>query len=268
LKSLKTKQTELFRFEIFEDYHEVKHFISGRHGGCSQPPFNGLNLGFGTDDTPENVLENRYILAESIGTPLDWFVFPRQTHTANIAVVDIKNRGIGSKTRESAINNTDALITNQKNILITVQVADCVPVLLLDTENGVIAAIHAGWRGTVQEITKKTVLKMADHFRSKPENIIAGIGPSIGSCCYEIGQEVYDSFLAIDSTNSDLFTTKGSSKHLNLWEANKKQLMQLGVTDKNVEIAGLCTQCNHEHFFSSRHGNGNTGRFAAGIMLQ
>ena len=268
MKEYITEQTHLFKFDIFEQFHEVKHFITGREGGCSPAPYHGLNLGFGTNDNPENVLENRYMLAESIGTPLDWFVFPRQTHSDNIEIVTNRYRGLGTITRDNALDNTDALITAEKNVLITIQVADCVPVLLLDTENSVIAAIHAGWRGTVQEITSKTVQKMQSYFGSKPENIIAGIGPSIGSCCYEVGTEVQSAFLADNPQNAVLFKQKNGGLYLDLWLANKNQLLKLGVLEENIEIAQLCTLCNHTKFFSSRHGQGDTGRFAAGIMLQ
>jgi YfiH family protein len=268
LKSFNTHHTELFRFNIFEEYHEVKHFVSGRNGGCSPAPFNGLNLGFGTDDAHANVLENRYMLAESLGTPLDWFVFPRQTHSATIAVVNKSHKGIGTTTRESLLYATDALITADKNVFIVVQVADCVPVLLLDTENEVVAAIHAGWRGTVQEITRKTIEAMMQQFNTKPEDIVAGIGPSIGACCYEVGKEVFDAFINLNSNNTDLFKTNANSWQLDLWKANQKQLIGMGVKTENIEIAGICSRCNHEKFFSSRHDNGNTGRFTAGIMLQ
>ena len=268
MKEFKTENTSLFRFSIFEQFHEVKHFITGREGGCSHAPYNGLNLGFGTDDKPENVLENRYMLAESIGTPLDWFVFPRQTHSDNIEIVSSQHRGLGTITRDNALDNTDALITAEKNVLITIQVADCVPVLLLDTENSIVAAIHAGWRGTVQEITAKTVQIMQSHFGSKPENIFAGIGPSIGSCCYEVGKEVQSAFLKVNPQNANLFSQKKGGIYLDLWLANKNQLIKLGVLEENIEIAQLCTLCNHEKFFSSRQGKGDTGRFAAGIMLQ
>ena len=268
MKEYSTQHTHLFKFNIFEPFHEVKHFITSREGGCSHAPYNGLNLGFGTNDKPENVLENRYMLAESIGTPLDWFVFPRQTHSENIEIVSAQHRGLGTITRDDALDNTDALITAEKNVLITIQVADCVPILLLDTENSTIAAIHAGWRGTVQEITAKTVAKMQLEFGSKPENIIAGIGPSIGSCCYEVGIEVQRAFLKANPENTSVFKTKEERLYLDLWQANKNQLIKLGVPEQNIEISQLCTLCNHEKFFSSRHGKGDTGRFVAGIMLQ
>lgn len=266
MKELVSKHTTLYQFESFGAYHETRHFISTRVGGKSQGPFAGFNLGFGTDDHAENVLQNRHLLSETLGIPLDWFVFPRQTHSANIAVIDHTHRGKGAFTRDDAIPDTDALICNIPHIFIVIQVADCVPVLLLDTENKAVAAIHAGWRGTVQEIVPRTIEAMTKQYGTKAQKIVAGIGPSIGKCCYNVGNEVKEKFSILSSSFS-IFETKNNKLHLDLWEANKNQLIQAGVEEQNIEIAETCTKCNQHTFFSSRHGNGNTGRFTAGIML-
>lgn len=265
---MKLGQTPLYKFEIFENFHEVKHFVSGRKGGLSLGAYESLNLGFGDNDNENIVLKNRYMLSEATGIPLDWCVFPQQTHSANIEIIDKSHMGLGVFSRNNAIENTDALITKTKNVCIVVQVADCVPLLLFDNENLVIAAIHAGWRGTLKEITKLTIEKMQSVFGTKPENIIAGIGPSIGKCCYEVGSEVVNSF-KIKSTIYEQAISKVNNKpHLDLWKANELQLTSSGIKKENIEIAGICTKCNFQLFFSSRQGNGNTGRFVAGIMLQ
>lgn len=268
MKPYKNKHTTLYKFDLLEHYHEVRHFVTTRDGGFSPEPFNGFNLGFGTDDNPEFVGKNRQALAEATGIPLDWFVFPRQTHSCNIVNIEEAHKGKGVFTRDDAISDTDALITNKKNICLMIQVADCVPVLLLDSANSVIAAIHAGWRGTVKEIVSKTIGKMNSLYSTNPEDIIACIGPSIGQCCYEVGDEVKNSFLNISDAYAEAFIENGKKPYLDLWKANKLQLLKAGVSENNIEVAGLCTKCNHEKFFSSRHGKGNTGRFAAGIMLQ
>ncbi len=260
--------TTLYKFEIFEPFHEVKHFVAGKNGGFSTGDFKGLNLGFGTDDKPENVLKNRQALSESLGIPLDWFVFPQQTHSANVAIVDNSNLGQGVFNRDNAIRNTDALITNLKNIFIVIQVADCVPILLFDKENRVIAAIHAGWKGTLQEIVKITIAKMKETFGSKPQDIIAAIGPSIGSCCYEVGGEVREQFIAKSDQYKKCFSERNGKLYFDLWKANHLQLTNIGIEPQNIEIAEICTYCNHDEFYSSRFGKGITGRFAAGIMLQ
>jgi polyphenol oxidase len=257
-----------YKFSILEPFHEIRHFVTGRLGGFSSDPYNTLNLGFGTDDELESVLKNRKTLCESLGIPLDWFVFPHQTHSANIKVVDYIDRGTGSIKRDNAISNTDALITNCKNICIVVQVADCVPILLIDSENSVIAAVHAGWKGTLQEILRLTIEKMVLNFNSKPQNIIASIGPSIGTCCYEVGEELRNKFIESTSQNSKFFINNSNHTHLDLWAANKDQLLQSGVSENNIEVSEICTKCQQDKFFSSRAGKGITGRFVAGIMLQ
>jgi hypothetical protein len=257
-----------YKFNILEPFHETRHFVTGRAGGFSNNHYSSLNIGFGTDDEPETVLKNRNALCGSLGIPLDWFIFPHQTHSANISIVDHTHIGKGAFSRVGAIADTDALITNCKNICIVVQVADCVPILLIDPENGVIASVHAGWRGTLQEILCLTIKKMVETFKTNPENIVAAIGPSIGQCCYEVGEELKQNFIENNSKNSEFFINKENHLHLDLWAANKTQLLQSGVKERNIEIAEICTKCNNDKFFSSRANNGITGRFISGIMLQ
>ncbi len=268
MNSNQSKNITHFKFEILEHYHEVRQFITGRQGGFSPEPFKGLNLGFGTNDDLDIVMKNRYALSESLGIPLDWFVFMHQTHSANVAVVNTSAKGSGAYSRNNAIENTDAIITSNKNICLVVQVADCVPILLLDSVNTVVAAIHAGWRGILQEITFLTVEKMIREFNSNSEDIIACIGPSIGPCCYEVGGEIKQQFLSLSPEYTNVFTHKDNRLILDLWKANKMQLLKIGVKEQNIEIADLCTSCNHDTFYSSRFDKGNTGRFLAGIMLQ
>ncbi len=268
MNEYKIKDTSIFKFKILEPFHEIRQFVTSRTGGFSIGTFESLNLGFGTDDNPETVLKNRYKLSELSGIPLDWFVFANQTHSFNIAVVNHSQRGSGAFARDNAILNTDALITSGKNICIVVQVADCVPLLFFDSSNIVIAAVHAGWRGTLQEIALHTIEKMKREFNTNAGDIIACIGPSIGPCCYETGTEVMQKFVEKDKSSSELFNHANNKIYFDLRQANKIQLLQAGIKENNIEDAGICTKCNNEMFFSSRAGKGNTGRFLAGIMLQ
>lgn len=268
MKTIKDKYTTLYKFNIFEQFHQIRHFITSRQGGVSKNQYKGLNIGFGTNDNPENVSKNREILSESLGIPLDWFVFPRQTHSANIEVINTNHKGKGALTKDNAISDTDALITSFTNVCIIVQVADCVPILLLDPVKNIVATIHAGWRGTAKDITLQTVLKMIEIYGSNPPDIIAGIGPSIGCCCYEVGSEVIQSFNGRKIKYSNCFMQNGTKQHFDLWQANKNQLLNAGLKEQNIEISEICTHCNNEYFFSSRHEKGDTGRFLAGIMLQ
>jgi polyphenol oxidase len=267
MESIQIKDITLYKFKIFEQYHEIRHFVTGRNGGFSKGTTKGLNLGFGTDDNADTVTKNRYALSESLGIPLDWFVFMQQTHSANIASINSGAMSHGAYSRDNAVADTDALITSTKNICIVVQVADCVPLLILDPISGVIAAIHAGWRGTFLEITRQTIEKMILEYETNPAEIIACIGPSIGPCCYEVGDEIKQKFIAKDSSYSKTFHQKDGKIKLDLWQANKLQLIKSGLKQENIEISELCTRCNHDIFYSSRDDNGKTGRFVAGIML-
>ena len=147
--------------------------------------------------------------------------------------------------------------------------AACVPVLMYDSRMRVIAAVHAGWRGTVGRIAAQTVERMQDEFGCDPRDVIVGIGPSIGPCCFEVGEEVVEAAReGLGNLEGLVKTGKQPGKYqLNLWEANRRQLRQVGVEDARIEVAGICTVCHHDQFFSYRGDRGNTGRFGAGIML-
>jgi hypothetical protein len=257
----------VFKFKNLSGQSNVLHFISTRHGGISAGNCKGLNIGFGTNDSAENVLQNRKILATNVGVPLNHFVFPRQTHSANIALIHRSQRGLGVFERETALPETDALITNEPETCIAVQVADCVPLLLFDPENRAVGAIHAGWRGTASQICMHTIRAMQWHFGTRPENLLAGIGPSIGACCYNTGYDVKEAFDYVKPALNTIFEERNSKLYLNLWAANREQLVFAGVKPENIEVAGVCSHCNAAEYFSHRHSNGDTGRFAAAIML-
>ena len=172
--------------------------------------------------------------------------------------------------RSILLNETDALITDIRGICICVQTADCVPVFLFDKTKNAVGIIHAGWRGTAQLIVKKTIEAMQKYYHCDPADLIAGIGPSIGPEVYEVSAEVADVFLNVYPTAADAILKPSRHGHamLNLWEANRLQLIGSGVPAASVEVSGICTFQNHEEFYSSRKNNGHTGRFANGIMLK
>jgi len=267
MKFVQLKNTLIGRFSIFEPYHEMTHFISTRIGGYSRGPYESLNLGYGTDDDADTVTRNRLLLAEDLGIPLDWFVFPRQTHSNHVYRVVEGDRGLGSMDRQTAIPDTDALVTHVRHTCIVVQVADCVPVLLFDPVQRVIAVVHAGWRGTASAIVAETVRAMQHHYGSRPADILAAIGPSIQGCCYQVGEDVYQAFVSWDNTREKIFQYRNHQLLLDLVAANQLLLLNLGVDARNIATTDYCTRCNPGYFFSSRYGKGNTGRFIAGMML-
>jgi len=251
----------LWQFELFTKQATIQHFISGREGGFSNGEFGSLNLSYMVGDDTSLVLKNRSAIANAFGIEVSKFIIPTQTHTNTCKIIT-------SATKQEELENVDAVITNEKGILIAVMSADCVPILLYDQEKQVVAAVHAGWRGTVAEILKKTVETMQHSFGSNTTSIIAGIGPSISDEVYEVGEEVMKGVDKVYGTMEGIISNEKNGKGFcNLWEANRIQLLKLGVKEENIEVAGICTYSNSSDFFSYRKFGTKAGRFAAGIML-
>jgi len=256
----------LFEFEILSRIPGLKHFVTSRKGGVSSPPYNSLNLGLHTADNPAQVLTNRNLLAEGTGITPEKFLYASQVHSGDVKVIDQVAIESGILTHNP---RTDATVTALPGICLMVMVADCVPLVLFDPVKRVSAVIHAGWRGTVQHITSNTVRTMIQYFGCDPLDILAGMGPSIGPCCYEVGEEVRNVVEQSFGTSDGFLVYHNHSKkpHFDLWYANHRQLTDLGVKTENIETAGLCTKCRQDLFFSSRASAGLTGRFAAGIYM-
>lgn len=260
----------LYQFSNLGRYGEISHFITSREGGFSKGPFKSLNTGFHVGDNDWDVLQNRKKLAHMLGCDLGNFTFASQTHSSNLAIIDVCKKGKGSTDFETAIANTDGMITGVPGIYICIQVADCVPILLYDPRQKVVAAVHAGWRGTVRRITEAAVKMMMHTFQSQPSDIIAGIGPSNGPCCYEVGEDVHHEVCKCLDNHKDVIkpADKPGKYYFDQWRANYLQLRNWGIPEENIETAGICSQCHSETFFSARKDEGVTGRTTAGIMLK
>ena len=260
--------TILFFKSLF-NYKEIRHFVSTRSGGTSKAPFDSMNLGLHVGDEQNDVINNRKKLVSSLGIAFKDITIAGQTHSGNVAIISEKDRGKGHACHKNAVSNIDAMVTNQKNICITILVADCVPMLFFDPYRKVIGAAHAGWRGTLKFIAANTVNTMVKKFGSLPEDIIVGIGPSIGPCCYQVGPEVISQVKATFNPAASLIKNefRDGTGYLDLWNLNLRQLLNEGILKKNIEIAGICTAHNQEQFFSYRGEKGETGRFGIGIEL-
>lgn len=269
MESTEKGGVKLYEFSNLRSFGGIKHFITSRPGGFSKGPFAGMNTGFHAGDNDWDVLQNRNKLAASVNINISQFTFANQTHSSNIAIIDTAGKGKGSADCKTAIHNTDALICRTPGICICIQTADCVPLLLFDPVNHVIAAIHAGWRGTLKKITEATVLMMMHAFETHPSDLIGGIGPSNGPCCYEVGEDVVSEVKKSLSNPKDLIKpSHQKGKYIfDQWQANFNQLTGLGVKPENIELSGICSQCQSDIFFSSRKDKGVTGRTASGIML-
>lgn len=264
-----TQGVHLYRFEGLSAFDGLNHFISGRKGGTSRGAFSSLNLGFHTGDNDFDVLQNRRILADAAGTDFFCATLARQCHSGNVAIVDESMKGRGAAELESALPNTDGMITNVPGICLHVLVADCVPIILYDPVKRVVAALHAGWRGGLKKIAAHAVEKMVQHYGCRAADMRAGLGPSNGPCCYEVGEDVRrETLRTLGNTKGIMTESDTAGKYFfDQWTLNKQQLLDYGLKDEHIETADICTQCTSDDFFSSRAGGGVTGRFAAGVAI-
>lgn len=219
-----------------------------------------FSLALHTKEDPNDIIQNRQRFSKKF--PNTKFIVANQSHSANIQIIK-EAKELGWNTLDDAIENCDALITNQKNIMLTILTADCVPILLFDPVLKVVAAVHAGWKGTEQEILFKTVQKMQKVFNSNPKNIMAGIAPSIGKCCYEVDWNVAQHFEKVKNA----YEEKNRKYMLDLPHINKKQLLKAGLKEENIEMSNICTACHVEQYFSYRKEQGCSGRFMSMIGL-
>ena len=250
-----------YKSSLFENTGAVKHGFSTRLGGVSEGCYYSLNLHSYSGDDWNKVLENFKIISGALGMMRDRLVLSQQTHEDKIIDVDETHCGNGIL-YENKFASADALITNKKNVPIAVFSADCVTVLFLDNKNGVIAAAHSGWRGTVMRIAQKTAERMISKYGSKPEDILVAIGPSIQEDCFEVGDDVAEIF--IDEFGDDTAKKYGERYHVNMQTAIINQLAQVGIGRENIDNSGICTACNPDLLYSHRkmgNARGNLGAF-------
>lgn len=258
------------KIPAFEKTKKVNHCFSSRLGGVSEGIYSSLNLGFNRGDSDDKVLKNFEIICDAINVNTENLVFSDQIHEDKIIVVDESNRGQGYKV-PSDIVGVDGLITKSKNVALTTFYADCVPLFFLDPVKEVIALSHAGWRGTVHKIGYKTIIKMKELFNCNSKDILVGIGPSIGSCCYEVGEDVkieFEKILNHDIIEKIIKKRSDNKWHIDLWTCNEEIIMMAGVPKNNITKTDICTMCNNDSLFSHRASNGKRGSLAAIMELR
>jgi polyphenol oxidase len=259
------------QFSKLQQYHSLVHFVSTRKGGVSASPFSEANLSYAVQDSAEAVAQNREAIARQVGFEVKQLCVPQQTHSANIRLIAETDAGQGAYNHHTGLADTDGMVTAESKVCMMVFSADCVLTLLYDHKKQVIGAVHGGWRGTTQQLAAKAALLMQQHFGSKAEDILVGIAPAIGLCCYEVGEEVAATFANsfAQATNYMKKNEQTGKYHLALQTATAGQLRnEGGILPQNIEILPQCTSCQSDLFFSSRKNNGLTGRFGAGIMLK
>ena len=251
---------DFYRFSHFEEYTDIFHLVSTKSDAL---PYS-FSLALHTDENVNSIISNRELLAKELPNKEHlYFIVANQTHSDNIQIIT-ENKTKGWHGLDDAIKACDALITNVPNVVLTILTADCVPILLYDRKNNVIAAIHAGWKGTKAQIVTKTIKKMQEVFSSDVDNIIAGIAPSIGGCCYEVEKDVAQHFFEFPQN----YTQIKNKYMLDLPTINKEQLLKSGIHETHIEMSNICTACEVEHFFSYRKEKGCSGRFMSMIGLK
>ncbi|MDR1533385.1 MAG: peptidoglycan editing factor PgeF [Clostridiales bacterium] len=249
------KEKDGVKFLTFESLEGVGHCFSTRVGGVSEGYFSALNLGFSRGDPPERVLENYVRLGRAAGFNHENMVWARQTHGVNICRVSAKGMDYG---------RADGLLADTGGVVLVTFHADCAPIFFYDPINNAVGLAHAGWRGTLGEIGRKVVEEMARHFGSRAGDILAGIGPAIGPCCFEVDAPVAEAFMRLPFAGGHI-RQRGLKFNIDLWALNRESLLRAGVG--GVEVAGLCTKCQERLFFSHRRSGCRRGSMAAFIWL-
>ncbi|MER2599492.1 MAG: peptidoglycan editing factor PgeF [Caldilineales bacterium] len=239
------------------------HAVTTRHGGISTGPYASLNLSTSTGDDAAHVSANYHRLADALTLPRGSFATTWQVHGTR--VVRATHEHVGR-----IDDQADGMVTDLPGLPLTQRFADCTPLLVYDPQRHVIGMGHAGWRGTADGMAAALVQALHETFGSRPTDLVALVGPAIGPCCYEVGAEVTN---AVRATLPDAATLlhwpedhPAERPHFDLWAANAAQLHRAGVAQ--VEVAGLCTRCHRDTFFSHRGDGPLTGRFGAVMMLK
>lgn len=251
-----------YAFDLF-DGAGVHQATFTRHGGVSPAPWSSLNVGGLNGDPRENVIENRRRMFACFGRPVESLFDVWQVHSAD-AVASDSPRPLHAPHRKA-----DIILTDRPAVTLFMRFGDCVPLLLVDPRRKVICLAHAGWQGTVKKVAAAAVDAMRTRYGSIPQDILAGIGPSVGVHHYQVGENVITA--ANDAFGSDaksLLPEYNGHIHFDLWQANRLTLEQCGVQPANVQVAGVCTVCDVQDWFSHRAEQGCTGRFGALLALE
>jgi len=305
--AIKSLGPDILRVPQWQQHHWLLHGFSTRIGGVSivYRPESGkqkcgeLNLGLTAADSPQNVKQNRELFVQALLTSTDPASNSSQSKTPELRLLRQIHSGLvhrtGTEQRPATATplRGDGWITKEPGTLLGIQTADCIPVLVVDVRQRIIAAFHAGWRGTLARIVERGVGRLRAEFGSQPRDLTAAIGPGIGRCCYSVGEEVRMEFVSQFSYAESLFeevfdldpikekypmlfltarapghSNLGPSLHLDLVEANRRQLIDAGIAPEKIYALNLCTACDTKRFFSHRAEQGFTGRMISAIGIR
>ena len=247
-----------YQSKLLDSLPHILHGFTSRHGGTSAAPFAELNLSTRVGDDLQNVRANRQKVLDTLQRPDATFVCLKQVHEATLLEL----------THTAAKNiEADGLYTRDTKAVLATLVADCVPILMADIKNRVVAAVHAGWRGTQQKIAQKMVSRLED-LKILPSELRIAIGPAIGPCCFGIGDDVYEQLRTGYPEIQQAFSkTDAGQQTADLWLLNQEGLVHAGVAKEHIEVLRYCTSC-HKDFFSHRRDQGTTGRQAGVIAFR
>ena len=277
-----------------KEYHiaeGVTAFSTTRKGGVSQGNYSEFNINDYCGDCAEHVAENRRKLADELGISTDHIILPHQVHGVEVRQVAGDYFSMPENIRKMILEGVDAVMTNEKGVCIGVSTADCIPILLYDEEHHAVAAIHAGWRGTLARIVHKTIQEMAFAYHTEPKKLKAVIGPGISLEHFEVADEVYEAFeqaafpmeeiaeqrpnaaFSVDVAERERLAAEGNivqplKWHINLPLCNKQILLHCGVAEENIQDCGICTFAHSDEFFSARKLGIESGRIYTGILMK
>ena len=288
IELVKQGSIEYFAATPWRAFPFLTHAFCTRRGGVSEGAFASLNMSLKQGDNDENIRKNWDLVAATFGISRENFFQIHQVHGDRILTID----AAASQTFDHQPREYDAIITNRPGLALCVKTADCVPVLMVDTEKRIVAAVHAGWRGTALNISGKVLRSLSEQYGTRPRDVQAAIGPAIGACCYEVDATVYQAMESHPARDKIFAPRSGSGSEsgaglgtktvmktetgtgtgvakwkLNLALANRHQLQELGVPGENIHNADLCTSCAGKWFYSHRKERGITGRMLNFIMI-
>lgn len=269
MKQLLTDK-RMLGYRLMDQYPDICCFSTTRHGGYSTGAYASFNCNHYCGDDLQNVQKNRELLLSLLPERPVMLLVPHQVHGTEILKVGKSFLAQGEDVRTSLLEGVDAMISDVAGVCLCISTADCIPVLLYDPKKKAAAVIHAGWRGTVKRIVRMTVKAMQREFGTESCDLVACIGPGISKQAFEVGPEVYEEFQQADFPMHDIAEMyKSSGKwHIDLWEANRLELIAAGVLPDQIEIAGICTYNTNDDFFSARRAGIHSGRMLSGILLK
>lgn len=256
-----------YTFPAFDAVPFVRHGFSTRLGGVSAGTFESMNLSYTRGDDPAAVRENFDRFCAAIGVSSEQAVVSAQEHHTVIYNATAADRGRGV-TRERGYADIDGLLTDEPNVVLFTQYADCVPLFFVDPVRKVVGTSHAGWRGTAAQIGVVTVERMVSDYGCNRDDILAGIAPSIGPCCFEVDAPVITEFQKLPFYDEDCYRPVGDDKALiDLWEVNRRTLIEAGVKREHITVTDLCTKCHPHVFWSHRVTGAQRGSLAGCIAI-